>query len=78
MGKAMAYIYPFIADKKKWPLKPDVMYWKEWPIRHPCLLFGGLALDRAEYVALWKKLDGDPKVDEVIRNFPIRQPVFWV
>ncbi len=78
MDKAMAYIYPFIADKKKWPLKPDVMYWKEWPIRHPCLLFGGLALGRSEYVDLWKKLDGDPKVDEVIRNFPIRQPVLWV
>jgi hypothetical protein len=78
MPKAMAYIHPFIADKKKWPLKPDVMYWKEWPIRHPCLLFGGLALKRDEYITLWKKLDGDPKVDEVIRNFPIRQPVLWV
>jgi hypothetical protein len=78
MRKGMEYIYPFIADKKKWPLKPDVMYWDEWPIRHPALLFAGLALDKPDYLALWKKLDGDPKVDEVIRNFPIRQPVLWV
>jgi hypothetical protein len=78
MRKGLEYIYPFIADKKKWPLKPDVMYWDEWPIRHPALLFAGLALEKPEYVALWKKLDGDPKVDEVIRNFPLRQPVLWV
>ena len=78
MAKAMAYIYPFIADKKKWPLKPDVMYWNEWPIRHSCLIFGGLALDRSEYVGLWKKLKADSTVDEVIRNVPIRQPVLWV
>ena len=42
----MAFMYPFIADKKKWPHKPDVMYWDEWPIRHASLLFGGLALDK--------------------------------
>jgi hypothetical protein len=78
MRKGMEYIVPFIEDKKKWPLKPDVMYWDEWPIRHPALLFAGLALDKPEYLALWKKLDGDPKVDEVIRNFPIRQPLLWV
>ena len=78
MARAMAYIVPFIADKKKWPLKPDIMYWSEWPIRHPSLLFGGLALQKDEYLALWKKLAPDSKVDEVIRNYPIRQPVLWV
>jgi hypothetical protein len=78
MGKALEFIYPFILDKKKWPHKPDVMYWDEWPMRHPSLLFGGLALDRPEYLSLWKKLPADSKVDEVIRNFPVRQPVLWV
>ena len=53
------------------------MYWEEWPIRHPALLFGGLALAKPEYIALWKKLEADPKVDEVIRNFPVRQPLLW-
>jgi hypothetical protein len=77
MKKGLEFLYPFILDKKKWPKPPDVMYWNEWPIRHAALLFGGLALDRPEYVALWKKLDGDPKVDEVIRNMPVRQPVLW-
>jgi hypothetical protein len=78
MGKAMAFMFPFLADKKKWPKKPDVMYFDQWPIRQPSLLFGGLALDRPEYVELWKRLDPEPTVEEVIRNYPIRQPVLWV
>ncbi|SPF55886.1 conserved hypothetical protein [Candidatus Sulfopaludibacter sp. SbA4] len=78
MAKAVAYMYPFMLDKKKWPLPPDVMYDKEWPVRQPCLLFAGLALKRPEYLALWRKLDPDPTVEEVLRNFPVRQPVLWV
>jgi Alginate lyase len=78
MKKALAYLYPFLVDKKKWPKAPDVMYWEAWPIRQPALLFGGLAFNQPEYLELWKKLDGDPKVDEVIRNFPVRQPVLWL
>ena len=57
MAKAMEYMYPYMLDKKTWPLPPDVMYDKEWPVRQPCLLFAGLALGKAEYVALWRKLD---------------------
>lgn len=78
MAKAVAYMYPFIADKKKWTLKPDVMYDKEWPVRQPCLLFAGLAFSKSEYLDLWKKLEPDPKVEEVLRNFPLRQPLLWV
>jgi hypothetical protein len=78
MAKAVAYMYPFIADKKKWPKAPDVMYFDEWPMRHPALLFAGLRLDKPEYLELWKTLPADSSVDEVIRNFFIRQPVLWV
>jgi hypothetical protein len=78
MAKAVAWMYPFIADKRAWPKPPDVMYDKEWPIAQPCLLFAGLTLDRPEYVALWKKLEHDPTVEEVLRNWPVRQPVLWV
>ena len=77
ISKAMNYMYPFIRDKKSWPLKPDVMYDAEWPMRHASLLFAGRALKRAEYIELWKRLPADSKVDEVIRNFFIRQPVLW-
>src|SRR5947209_15633642 len=78
MARAMEYMTPFIRDKKTWPLKPDVMYDKEWPMRQASLLFAGLALNRPDYLELWKKLPADSNVEEVIRNFFIRQPVLWV
>ena len=70
-------MYPFIKNKKSWPLKPDVMYDSEWPMRQVSLLFAGRELRRPEYVELWKRLPADSKVEEVIRNFFIRQPVLW-
>src|SRR5205814_7976319 len=78
MRKALEYMVPFVRDKKTWPLKPDVMYDREWPMRQSCLLSGGLALARPDYVELWKRLPADSGVEEVIRNFFIRQPVLWV
>ena len=48
IGRAMEYLYPYLADKSKWPKKPDVQAWESWPARQPCLLFAGLALGRLE------------------------------
>ncbi|MCU1261491.1 MAG: hypothetical protein JWO80_4376 [Bryobacterales bacterium] len=78
MNKAIAYLFPYIADKKSWKKPADVMYFEYWPMRQEALLFGGLAYGRADYLDLWKKLPADSDVDEVIRNFFIRQPVLWV
>jgi hypothetical protein len=78
IANALAFMYPYIKGKSKWPYPPDVMYFDQWPVRESSLLFGGLALKRPEYIALWKTLNPDPAVEEVIRNFPIRQPVLWV
>lgn len=78
MAKAVAWMYPFIADKSKWPKPPDVMYFDQWPVRQPSLLFAGMALDKPEYLALWRKLPDDPTVEEVLRNWPVRQPLLWV
>jgi hypothetical protein len=33
---------------------------------------------QSDYVALWKTLNPDPVVPEVIRNFPVRQPLLWM
>lgn len=78
MRKALEYMAPFIRDKKRWPLKPDVMYDAEWPMRQSSLLFAGLAFKRPDYIELWKRLPADSDVEEVVRNFFIRQPVLWV
>ncbi len=77
-AKAMAYMYPYIADKNAWPHPHDVEYWNDWPVRQPSLLFAGIALQSSNYIELWKRLNPDPAVPEIVRNFPIRQPVLWV
>lgn len=76
--KAEAYLFPFLADKSKWPLKPDVQSWEGWPARQSSLLFAGLALDSPKYLELWQKLKPDPTDDEVLRNIAITQPVLWI
>ncbi len=78
LRKAVAYMEPFIADKKFWPYPYDVQYFDDLPVRQPSLLFAGLAYDNPQYLALWRSLDPDPKVPEIIRNYPIRQPILWV
>lgn len=78
MRKAMTYMAPFVRDKSKWPLPLDVMYADEWPMRQSSLLFAGLAFDDLDYVNLWKTLPAESTVEEVIRNFFIRQPALWV
>jgi hypothetical protein len=78
LRRAMEYMVPFIRNKKTWPKPPDVMYDAEWPMRHPSLLFAGLALHHSDYLALWSTLPADSAVEEVIRNFFVRQPVLWI
>ncbi len=78
IGTAVAFMFPFIANKKSWPYPPDVEYFDQFPVRQPSLLFAGLALSRPEYIDTWRTLNPDPTVEEVIRNYPIRQPVLWI
>lgn len=76
--KGITYLYPFIADKSKWTLKPDVMYWDNWPVAQPFLVFGANAYANQSWFNTWKKLDLKPTVEEVIRNLPIRHPLIWL
>ena len=76
--KAVAYLYPFLADKSKWTRKPDVQAYEGWPARQPGLLFAGLALGEKPYLDLWQKLPADPTDPEVQRNIAITQPLLWL
>jgi len=76
--KAAAFLYPFLADKSKWTLKPDVQAWEGWPARQPHLIFAGLAFGEKNYLELWKKLPADPTDPEVKRNIGITQPLLWL
>jgi hypothetical protein len=54
------------------------MYFDQWPMRHPSLLFAGLTLSKPDYLTTWRKLPADSTVDEVNRNFFLRQPLLWI
>jgi len=75
--QAVAFLYPFLADKSKWTLKPDVQAWEGWPARQPSLLLAGRQFGETAYLDLWKKLPADPTDPEVQRNIGVTQPVLW-
>ena len=72
------FLYPYIKDKSNWPYAKDVQYFDALPVRSPGLLFAGLACHKPDYISLWKTLNPDPSDAEVIRNYPIRQPLLWI
>ena len=76
--KGITFLYPFIAEKDKWPFPKDVMYWENWPVAQPALVFGALAYNNKNWLETWKKLDHAPTEDEVIRNLPVRHPLIWL
>jgi hypothetical protein len=78
LRRAVAFMAPYIEDKRRWPYPPDVEYFDQLPVRQVQLLFAGLALPEPGYLDLWRRLDPDPTTGEIIRNYPIRQPVLWI
>lgn len=76
--KAIAYLYPYVADKNKWPFQHDVMHWEEWPIAQPFLFMGAIAYGQQDWLDTWKQLNHLPTEQEVIRNLPVRNPIIWL
>ena len=76
--KAAEFIYPYIRDKSAWKWPKDVEHFDALPVRSPGLLFSGMACREQKYIDLWKTLNPDPADKEIIRNYPIRQPLLWV
>lgn len=78
MQKGVAWLFPYIKDKSAWPFEEDVMYWEQWPVAQPALLFSAYDTPNEEYVSVWSALEHYPENDEVIRNLPIRHPLLWL
>ena len=78
LGRAAEFLYPYLKDKNSWKWAKDVEHFDAMPVRSPGLLFSGIAFGAQQYIELWKTLNPDPADKEVIRNFPIRQPLLWV
>jgi hypothetical protein len=71
------FLYPYLLDKSKWPCKKDVEHFDSLPVRSPGLLYTGLSCHQEKYLDLWARMNPDPTDPEVIRNYPIRQPLLW-
>jgi hypothetical protein len=76
--KAAAFLFPYLEDKQRWTYTKDVEHFDALPVRAPSLLFCGIACSHPEYLGLWKRLNPDPSDPEIIRNYPIRQPLLWL
>lgn len=76
--KAVDFIYPYLKDKNSWPYPKDVMYWDEWPVASPVLLFGYQNYSNEKWLETWIQQNHFPTNEEVIRNLPIRNPLIWI
>jgi len=78
LRKAAEFLYPYLKDKGSWKWPKDVEHFDALPVRSPGLLFSGIAFHEQKYIELWKTLNPDPVDKEIVRNYPIRQPLLWV
>jgi hypothetical protein len=78
MRGAIAYHFPLIEDRAKWPYRADNVHFQELPGRRVSLLLAARAYQRPEYAALWVKLRPDQGSLDVQRTIPVQQPLLWV
>jgi hypothetical protein len=76
--KGIEFLYPYLENKASWPYSKDVMYWENWPVAQPSLLFGAVHFSNEDWMKTWKRLDHKPETEEVIRNLPVRNPLNWL
>lgn len=78
IGKGISFMFPYVQQKSLWPYGKDVMYWDEWPMAHPFLLFAAAVYGKEDYFRLWERLPHGSEVEEVWRNLPVRNPEIWM
>jgi hypothetical protein len=76
--RGIEFLYPFVKDKATWPFPKDVMYWNDWPVAQPFLVFGAVQFNSPAWLGTWQQLNHSPQVPEVVRNLPVRNPVIWL
>ena len=76
--KGIEFLFPFVRDKNTWPFPRDVMYWNDWPVAPPFLVFGAVPYGSQPWLSCWQHLNHAPDVPEVVRNLPVRNPLIWL
>ncbi len=74
---AISFLEPYVSNKSSWPFAQDVMYWNDWPVAQPFLLFGANAFENNRWFNTWSTLNHQSSVEEIIRNLPVRNPLIW-
>lgn len=77
MRGAVAWHFPFIADRGHWPYRADADHFDELPGRRVSLLLAARAYQRPEYAALWKTLRPGAVTPAILRTMPVQQPLLW-
>ena len=74
----LEFLLPYLIDKKRWFLPPDVEHFDGWPARSAFML---LAAERYKdderlrgYLDLYLSLPSEITDEEVLRSIPIREP----
>ena len=76
---AIARHAPYIATPATWPYPADLAFFHDLPSRRPALVFAARAYQQADYATLWQTLTpAQPTNPEILRTFPIRQPLLWL
>lgn len=78
LEKAWNFMLPFIEQKSSWIKEPDIDHFDELPIQSCGLLFAGIGLKNEQMLITWSKLNPEKKSEEIIRNFPLWQPILWL
>ncbi|MCB2410511.1 alginate lyase family protein [Hymenobacter lucidus] len=76
--RGIEFLYPYVADKSRWPFPKDVMYWDNWPVAQPFLVLGAVQFAHQPWLDTWQRLDHAPQTEEVVRNLPVRNPLIWL
>ena len=79
MRAAISRHAPYIARPGTWPYPADETHFRDLPCRRPALLFAARAFNQANYATQWRNTaPAEPSSPEVLRTFPIRQPILWL
>ncbi len=75
----LEFLLPYLLDKSRWFLPPDVEHFEGWPARSAFML---LAAERygddenlRKYLDLYRSLPEEIADEEVLRSLPIREPL---
>ena len=76
--RGLDFLMPYLSDKSKWFLPPDVEHDEGWPARASFMVFAGIALNDSRYLSLYNSLPAESHDSEVRRNLAIRQPILLI